>query len=95
LKLSEDDERLACMGDDCNFHLKLWAEGKVDAAEELASLEHEQWMAWAESLMKTEHLTFSRVERWQGLMVPYNELSDEMKEHDRKWAKKVLEVITQ
>lgn len=58
--------------------------------ERLAAIEHEQWMAWAMSLMVSERgLSPERVDRWHSLMVPYEQLSEEMKEHDRKWARKV------
>jgi hypothetical protein len=60
--------------------------------EEIASLEHEQWMAWASTLMERESLSPERVARWKACMVPYAELSEEMKEHDRVWARKVLDV---
>lgn len=55
--------------------------------EVLAEIEHAQWMAWAKSLMDTESLSPKRLARWTPLMVPYSELSEDMKEHDRKWAK--------
>jgi hypothetical protein len=60
----------------------------------LATIEHQQWMQWARTLMEKEGaLSEERKERWRGLMVPYEELSEEWKEYDREWARKVLEVI--
>jgi hypothetical protein len=61
--------------------------------EKLAELEHEQWMKWATSLLKSEDLDPTRVSRWYDCMKPYSELSEEMKEHDRVWARKVIEII--
>jgi chromosome segregation ATPase len=61
--------------------------------EALAELEHEQWMAWAETLMATEQISFERQQRWCRYMVPYAELSEDVKEHDRKWARKVLAIV--
>ena len=34
-----------------------------------------------------------RLERWEKLWIPYNELSEEMKEEDRKYARKVLKEL--
>ena len=62
--------------------------------EKLAALEHDQWIAWAKTVAETEpNLSEGRVQRWEKYFVPYEELSEEVKEFDREWAKKVLEVI--
>jgi len=61
--------------------------------EQLAALEHEQWMEWARSLSESETLSPDRLKRWAEFMVPYDELSEEAKEHDRKWALKVIDLI--
>lgn len=61
--------------------------------EKLAELEHEQWMAWSMDIASKELLTNERLERWKRLWVPFQELTEEMKEQDRKWAKKVMEII--
>lgn len=65
-----------------------------DMLEKLAELEHEQWMTWAKELMTTEYLSSTQLIRWNGCMVPYAELSEEMKELDRVYARKVLDVMT-
>ena len=65
------------------------SEGRDMLIELIAELEHEQWVSWANSLLNTESLSPERVERWNTCLVPYDELSEEMKEHDRKWARKV------
>lgn len=62
--------------------------------ERLAELEHQQWWKWAENLMHTEtHISNERIERWKGSMIPYSQLTEENKEHDRIWARKVLEIL--
>lgn len=62
--------------------------------EELASLEHDQWVKWARSLVKSEpNISSARRERWKKLFVPYSDLSEESKEQDRKYARKILAVI--
>jgi hypothetical protein len=61
--------------------------------EGLAELEHDQWMSWADSIMKSEKISDNRFARWASLMIPYAELSEEMKEHDRVWARKALAIL--
>ena len=55
--------------------------------EALAELEHEQWVAWSKAL--ADEIKPERLARWQALWIPYSELSEEMKGHDRKWARKI------
>jgi len=63
----------------------------AEVVERCAELEHYQWMEWAQNVMDTEQgLSADRRERWSSLMVPYAELSEEMKDHDRKWARLAL-----
>jgi len=61
--------------------------------EKLTALEHEQWAEWAKSILKSENISKEREERWGSLFVPYEELSEDMKEMDRKYARKVLKVL--
>lgn len=61
--------------------------------EELAEIEHIQWMSWAQTLMDNEELSPARVERWKKLMVPYVLLTDEMQEFDREYARIVLDKL--
>jgi len=61
--------------------------------ESLAELEHEQWMTWAKNLKDTEALSIQRLNRWLHCFKPYSELSEEMKEHDREWARKALAIL--
>lgn len=62
-----------------------------DKLEKLAALEHEQWMGWARAVIL--EVSEERAERWNNLFVPYKFLSEENKEQDRVYAKKVLEAI--
>lgn len=75
-----------------------------DKLEQLSELEHEQWMQWAMTLLdrmiqyeledKTlKDLIFDTNKRWSPNIKPYSELTEEVKEYDRVWARKVLEVI--
>lgn len=55
----------------------------------LAEIEHEQWMTWATSVIG--EVSLKRAARWdKEYMKPYEELSEEVKELDRKWARKVI-----
>ena len=61
--------------------------------ERLAALEHDQWVEWSKSIAATEALSPERLARWKPLWCPYADLSDEMKEHDRVWARKTIAAI--
>jgi hypothetical protein len=60
--------------------------------EILAELEHEQWIHWSKSICKNPEvgITQKKREAWEKLWRPYCELTEEEKEQDRKWARKVL-----
>ena len=61
--------------------------------ESLAELEHEQWMKWADTIMQTEKISDVRFARWASCMISYAELTEEMKEFDREWARKALTIL--
>ena len=61
--------------------------------EQLAELEHRQWMMWVTNIVSTEEISKERKDRWFTCMVAYSELSEEMKEHDRVWARQALAII--
>lgn len=61
--------------------------------EELSELEHRQWMMWATNIVSTEEISKARKDRWFTCMVAYSELSEEMKEHDRVWARQALAIL--
>ncbi|MEO0604980.1 MAG: hypothetical protein AAF211_26350 [Myxococcota bacterium] len=56
--------------------------------ERVARVEHEQWMAWSKSV--ADEVSPERRARWQKLWVPYEDLPEDMKELDRRWARRVL-----
>jgi len=62
-----------------------------DVFEALAALEHEQWMAWSQAV--ADEVSEERRQRWQEFWKPYEELPESVKEQDRIWARKVLEVL--
>lgn len=79
--------------DDVMLLEKLNIENEKEFLEILASIEHDQWMDWAKSLMKGEELSKDRIERWEDFMVAYDKLDDSDKKPDRKYARKVLSAI--
>ena len=65
----------------------------MDTLEKLAELEHEQWVEWSKALVIDETISKGRIDRWKSYWVPYNDLADHVKEHDRVWARKVLGIV--
>lgn len=62
--------------------------------EKLAELEHNQWCHWTKYFLSMR--TKENENHWREQMrIPYSELSEEEKNSDRSWARKVLEVIKQ
>ncbi len=69
-------------------------ENKKKLIEELAELEHKQWMLWAKDILKSEDITKERSDRWKvDSFKSYKDLSEEQKDMDREWAKKVYKII--
>jgi hypothetical protein len=68
-------------------------EAPTDIIEVLAELEHEQWMKWSKDIADKETLSDGRLERWRKCWVPYAELTEDMKEFDREWARKSLLIV--
>lgn len=67
----------------------------LDRLEVLAEFVHsEMWEKWAKEIINTEpNISEERRERWRGCFVPYNELSEEMKDLDRGFAKRILGIL--
>ena len=68
--------------------------------EKLAALEHEQWTHWVKGMIKGlspgEKLSRDRLKHWKILMdTPYEELPEKLKDMDRVWAYRVLQVLSE
>jgi hypothetical protein len=62
--------------------------------DRLAEIEHRQWMQWAKTILDTEPgISLDRRARWEKMMVPFAELSEEWKEYDREWARHVYREV--
>lgn len=68
---------------------------KEKLIEQLAELEHDQWVSWSRSVWERNggHITSDLYKHWEKNWIPYSELSEEEKEKDRKWARKTLKII--
>ena len=64
-----------------------------DVRECIAALEHEQWMQWVQNILKTEHISSDRMQRWGSLMIPYDDLTEVQKDADREWADRALHCV--
>ncbi len=62
--------------------------------EQLAALEHDQWVAWSQQIAKTEKISPERLARWESLWIPYAQLTEEQKDSDRDWARKAYNIVT-
>ena len=65
-----------------------------EVREQLAELEHEQWIAWSKDIAETETITEARIERWKELWCPYSELTEAQKDQDREWGDKAFDRIS-
>jgi len=61
--------------------------------EELAALEHQQWWEWSKTVAREEDISKERIERWRQYWKPYEDLPEDVKDHDRKWADRVTELL--
>ena len=61
--------------------------------EAVSSVFHDAWVVWSKELAEKEKLSPERLERWQNLWVPYDQLDDKDKESDRKWARRVISIV--
>lgn len=62
--------------------------------EELADLEHQQWIEWTRYMLN--NLTPEKIKQWKILIdTPYCLLTDEQKWSDRRWADKVIKLVSQ
>ncbi len=63
--------------------------------ESVSEVIHDKlWTPWAKILLDTENISDERRKRWENeCFKPYNELSEEMKDLDRKFALLLFDVI--
>lgn len=61
--------------------------------ERLSEEIHNIWCKWATSIMQTETISQERADRWKSCMIPYQELSEDMKELDRVVARQLLNIL--
>ncbi len=61
--------------------------------EALAEIEHEQWLHWSRAVA-AEVAPVTR-DKWQRSWLNYAELSDDLKEEDRVWARRVVTLLRQ
>ena len=66
---------------------------KTNIREKLAELEHKQWMYWAKNILETENISEKRKERWEKYFCEYKDLPERIKDKDRAWANKVIEIF--
>lgn len=66
---------------------------RQELREELAALEHQQWREWSRTIAEEEDISEERIERWRDHWVSYDELPDDVKEYDREWADRVMELF--
>ena len=59
--------------------------------ESLAEIEHEQWMHWSKAV--AGDVSDATRNKWQRSWVAYAELTEEAKETDRVWARKVTTLL--
>lgn len=67
----------------------------TDEEEQVAIIIHDLWVGWAKILIESEpNLSQERKERWEKeCFKPYDELSEEMKNLDRKFAKQIVQKL--
>ena len=66
-------------------------EKEKNLLEELSKLIHDEWVEWAQQI---EHeVADDRKARWQTVYCEYEDLSEEMKEKDRVYGRKVLAML--
>ena len=61
--------------------------------EELAELEHKQWIDWTRAVSLSENISSTTVERWEKLWCPFSELPERQKNADRSYAREVVKLL--
>jgi len=91
------EREVKCPNPECQEPLSLPVYLTDELLEQLAKLEHEQWMKWSQevatSLDLSRYQNMERLQRWKKFWVPYSDLQEEAKEFDREWVRKVLGLL--
>jgi hypothetical protein len=61
--------------------------------EKLAAFEHKRWIEWSVALTQINELSRHTLERWKKLWIPYDQLEEDHKEKNRRWAYVILDVL--
>ena len=64
---------------------------KAPLLERLAELEHDQWVEWSKAIQRRVAPHWRK--RWRKLWKPYEELTEDEKDKDRVWARKVMKIV--
>lgn len=66
---------------------KMWP---LYSAKSISVLAHRLWTHWSQHIAEEEDISEDRLERWEGLWIPYEDLSEEDKEDDRRLVQRFL-----
>ena len=61
--------------------------------EDLAKREHQQWKKWAQHAIQQGSVPEHIKSRWSKYFVPYSDLSEDIKELDREYARQILVIF--
>ena len=61
--------------------------------ERLADLIHQEWVSWAKLLIQRKEVSMVTIHRWKEYLCDYKDLPEEIKNMNRIWADKVLELM--
>jgi len=59
--------------------------------EVLAQLAHRLWTHWSQHIAEEEDISQERIDRWEQLWIPFDDLSKEMQEKDRELVERFLD----
>jgi len=59
--------------------------------EALARIEHQQWMHWSQAM--AAQVPPTTLKKWKKSWIDYNKLTDDLKDADRVWARKVMTLL--
>jgi hypothetical protein len=59
--------------------------------EPLAAFAHRLWTHWSQHIAEEEPISEERLERWEALWIPYEQLPEESKRTDRRLVEKYAE----